>query len=91
MASTSLIPLACMVAARTSLSLKHIYALAKLSLSIETCSVPTMELDPAHGDNIPKSVFPEEHVRMAFAITTAFGCIEELGLEIRASEKIRAS
>jgi hypothetical protein len=69
--STSNIPLACMIAARTSLSLQHIYALAKLSLSIETCSVPVMELDPAHGDNLPKSVFPEEHVRMAFAIANS--------------------
>jgi hypothetical protein len=85
--STDNIPLACMIAARTSLRLQHIYALAKLSLSIETCSVPVMELDPAHGYNLPKSVFPEEHVRMAFAITTAYGCIEELGLEIRSSEK----
>jgi hypothetical protein len=38
-ASTSSIPLACMIAARTSLSLQHIYALAKLGLSIETYSL----------------------------------------------------
>jgi hypothetical protein len=87
MSSTSTIPLACMIAARTSLSLQHIYALAKLSLSIETYSVPAMELDPARGDNLPKSAFPEEHVRMAFSITTAYGCIEELGLEIRSSQQ----
>lgn len=85
--STSKIPLACMVAARTSLSLQHIYALGKLSLSIETYSASLMELDPERHDNLPKSVFPEEHVRMAFAITAAYGCIEELGLEIRSSEK----
>ena len=85
--STSNIPLACMVAAQTSLSSQHIYALAKLSLSIETYSASLMELDPARNDNIPKSVFPEEHVRMAFAITAAYGYIEELGLEIRSSEK----
>jgi hypothetical protein len=86
-ASTSKIPLACMIAARASLSLQHVYALAKLSLSIETYSVPAMELDPARGENLPKSVFPEEHVRMAFAITTAYSCIEELGLEIRSSQQ----
>jgi hypothetical protein len=86
-ATTELIPLACMIAARSSLSLQHIYALAKLSLSIETYSLPAMELDPARRDNLPKSVFPEEHVRMASAITTAYGCIEELELEIRASQQ----
>lgn len=85
--STSNIPLACMVAARASLSLCHIYALGKLSLSIETYSASLMELDPERHDNLPKSVFPEEHVRMASAITAAYGCIEELGLEIRSSKK----
>jgi hypothetical protein len=85
-ASTGNVPLACMIAARTSLSLQHIYALAKLSLSIETYSVSTMELDPTHRDNLPKSAFPEEHVRMAFAITAAYGCIEELGLQIKSDQ-----
>jgi len=86
--STSNIPLACMIAARASLSLARIYALAKLSLSIATYSVQPLELDPQYrGENIPKSAFPEDHVRVAFAITAAYSCIEELQLEIRASNK----
>lgn len=81
------IPLACRVAARASLTLEYVYALAKLRLSLETFSVPSIELDPFHSATIPKSPLPEDHVRMAFAIVTAWGCIEELGFEIRASSK----
>jgi hypothetical protein len=50
-------------------------------------SVPIIELDPIHSDNFPKSTLPDDHVRMIVAITTAYSCIEQLGLEIRASTK----
>ena len=40
-----------------------------------------------HSLNIPKSVFPEEHIRMATAIVSANAAIEELGLTIRASSQ----
>jgi hypothetical protein len=79
------IPLACRIAAQASLKLEYVYALAKLRLSLETFSVPFIELDPFHSANLPKSSLPEDHVRMAFAIVTAWGCVEELGFEIRAS------
>jgi hypothetical protein len=79
------IPLACRIAARASLRLQYVYALAKLRLSLETFSVPFIDLDPFHSANLPKSDLPEDHVRMAFAIVTAWSCIEELGFEIRAS------
>lgn len=52
------IPLACLIAARVSQKLKFVYALARLAISMEIMSVPTIELDPAHSPNIPKSVFP---------------------------------
>jgi hypothetical protein len=39
----------------------HRYALARLEVSMEIRSVPTIELDPMHRLNIPKSVFPEDH------------------------------
>ena len=84
---TSNIPLACLVAARASSRLQYVYALAKLRLSFETYSLPVVELDPHHSENVPKSPLPEDHVRLAFAIVAAYSCIEELGLEIRASEK----
>lgn len=81
------IPLACLIAARVSQKLKFVYALARLQISIEILSVPTIELDPTHSPNIPKSVFPEDHIRMATAITSAYSTIEELGLAIRASNQ----
>jgi hypothetical protein len=84
---TSNIPLGCMVAARASTRLEYIYALAKFRLSLETYSLPVVDLDPSLSENVPKSPLPEDHVRMAFAIVAAWSCIEELGFEIRASSK----
>jgi hypothetical protein len=83
---TSNIPLACMVATRASARLEYIYALAKIRLSLETYSLPIIALDPSHGENVPKSALPEDHVRMAFAIVTAWSCVEEMGFEIRAGK-----
>lgn len=79
------IPLACMVAARASFRLTFIYALTKLRVSLETFSMPFIELDPLQSATIPKSSLPEDHVRLAFAIVAAWSCIEELGSEVRAS------
>jgi hypothetical protein len=81
------IPLACLIAARVSQKLKFVYALARLAISMEIMSVPAIALDPTHSPNIPRSVFPEDHVRMTTAITSAYSSIEELGLTIRASDK----
>jgi hypothetical protein len=81
------IPLACLIAARVSQKLRFVYALARLALSLEIMSVPTIDLDPTHSPNIPKSVFPEDHIRLAMAITSAYSSIEELGLTIRASSQ----
>jgi hypothetical protein len=81
------IPLACLIGARVSRKLRFVYALARLAISMEIMSVPTIDLDPTHSPNIPKSVFPEDHIRMTTAITSAYSCIEELGFEIRASHQ----
>ena len=81
------IPLACLIAARVSQKLKFVYALARLAISMEIMSVPTIDLDPTHSPNIPRSDFPEDHVRMATAITSAYSSLEELGLTIRASNQ----
>lgn len=81
------IPLACLIAARVSQRLRLVYALARLELSLEIMSVPTIDLDPTHSPNIPKSVFPEDHIRFAMAVTSAYSSIEELGLTIRASSQ----
>jgi len=79
------IPLACLIAARVSQRRRFGYALARLQISMEVMSFPTIELDPSHSPNIPKSLFAEDHIRMAVAITAAYAAIEELHLEIRAS------
>lgn len=84
---TPLIPLACLIAARASLRLQYVYAMAKIRLSFETYSLPAGELDPHHRDNVPKSRLPEDHVRLAFAIVVAYSCIEELGFAIHASSE----
>jgi hypothetical protein len=85
--ATQNIPLACLIAARVSQKLRFVYALARLALSLEIMSAPTIDLDPTHSPNIPKSVFPEDHIRLAMAITSAYSSIEELGLTIRASSQ----
>lgn len=81
------IPLACLVAARASKRLRLVYAMSKLRFSLDTFSLPIIELDPHHSMNVPKSALPEDHVRYAFAIVAAWSCIEELGFEIRANQK----
>ena len=82
---TPLIPLACLIAARASSRLQYVYAMSKLRLSFEIYSLSTVELDPHYRENIPKSPLAEDHVRLAFAIVTAYSCIEELGFEVRAT------
>jgi len=81
------IPWACLIAARASRSFTYEYALAKLRLSLETFSVPTMYLDPSHSGNLARSPIPFDHIRLGFAITMAYSCIEELHCEIRASSQ----
>lgn len=81
------IPLACLIAAKISRRLRFVYALARLQISMEILSVPTVELDPTHSLNLPKSVFPEDHIRMATAIVSANAAIEELGFTIHASKE----
>lgn len=81
------IPLACMVAARASFRLALVYALTRLRLSLETFSLPSIELDPIHSPTIAKSPLPDDHARLASAIVSAWSCIEELGFGVHASEK----
>jgi hypothetical protein len=81
------VPLACLIAASASWRLQYVYGLAKLRLSKETFSLPPIDLDPSHSDSVPKFLLPEDHVRLAFAIVTAYASIEELGLAVNASNK----
>ena len=63
------------------------YALALYHLSQSIHSNYHITLDPFHSPNIPLSAFPSDHVRFAYAIVTAYAVLEQLGLEIRASQK----
>lgn len=79
-------PLAMYVAAKTTLRARRVRALAKYGLSLELWSAPFIELDPGHAPfHLPRSVHPEDHVRLAYVVVLAYAAVEELGLEVRAS------
>jgi hypothetical protein len=62
------------------------YAIAKFHFCTSLCSVHLVDLDPYHATEVfPKLKRPIHQVQAAAAIVQAYGVIEELGLEIRAS------
>ena len=75
------------LAAWASWRLQRAYAIAKLHLSMSLHSTHVMDLNPSHSVTIPKSADPVVHARLAEAIVLAYGALEELGLEVRASSK----
>jgi hypothetical protein len=78
---------ACAIAARCSRKRSTAYALAKYKFSVTQFGIPIRDLAPyADGDFRP-SPFPEDHVAFAHAIISAYSVLEELGLEIRASQQ----
>lgn len=83
--SISGFPLACRIAVRASNHLRLRYALAKYRLSSETASFAWIDLDPNHSETIPRWEHAEDHVRLATAIVLAYSVLEELSLEVRAS------
>lgn len=85
--STSNVTLACIIAAKISYRKKYQYACFKHFLSHEVFSTSIRSLDPSHWWS-SKYVFnsAEFHVHAAYAIVSAYSVLEELGLEIRASQ-----
>jgi hypothetical protein len=79
------IPLACLIACRAAHRLETVYALEKLRLSLETFSLHFVDLDPSHTGYLRRSSIPRDHVCFSNAVLLAHACIEELGLEVRAS------
>lgn len=75
----------CLMAAKATRHRRFVYALSKWNLSSELFSIHHIALDPHHTPTIPRSRTPGDHVRYAYAIVTAYSVIEELGLEVRAS------
>jgi hypothetical protein len=80
-------PLACMLAAKASQRRDFIYALAKYTLSASIHANNLVDLDPDRGEHLRVSPFPDDQVRFSYGIVTAYAVIEQLGLEVRASEK----
>lgn len=79
-------PLACMVAAKASYRKYWVYAILKLMQSYRSSCTPWIDLDPHTAtEMLPGARTPEECAVFANAITLAYGAIEELGLELRAS------
>jgi hypothetical protein len=74
------------LAAKASWRRATSYAIAKFHFCATLCSVHLVDLDPHHATEIfPKFKRPINQVQAAAAIVQAYGVIEELGLEVRAS------
>jgi hypothetical protein len=82
---------ACKLANRVSRNRSLTYALQKLALSYRSSSPHMMDLHPRESPRLfGIHTDPIYHVYLANAITLAYSAIEELGLEVRASQKNRS-
>ncbi|MGC8691159.1 MAG: hypothetical protein ACP5SP_06955 [Caldisericum sp.] len=79
--------LACKIACKVSFRRVYYNALLKYQLGNYLYSITPIELDPSHSLYYKLSPFPSDYVKFAYAIIAFYSVIEELGLEIRASEK----
>jgi hypothetical protein len=77
------LPLASMIAARASFRRNLVYALQKFLLSNQIFAPDVRSLDPSEGVYHHLSVFPDDHVRFAYAIIAGYSVIEELEMEPR--------
>ena len=75
------------LAAKATQKKRWTHALIKHWLSLRTCNVPSIEHHPRYGDNFMVKKDPFDHAVMSQAITTGFSAIEELELNVKASEK----
>jgi hypothetical protein len=75
------------IAARASHNRHLIYALMKYLLSKRTCFVDLMAMHPAERADVRAEKDPVTHVVFANAIVQAYSVIEELGFEVRASQR----
>lgn len=85
--STTGIGLACFLAARASHDVALGYALELFQFSQRIHSTHIMDMEPHHSPIVPPSPHKEDHIRLAYAIISAYAAIETLELELRASEK----
>jgi len=81
------IPLACMIACKASFKKTYSYSIFKYKLGCSLHSNATVDLDPIHSPYYKSSPFVDDKIRMGQAIILFYSVVEELGLEIRASNK----
>jgi len=81
------VSLACQIACKASYRRAYSYALLKYRLGASLFPVSLIDVDPYHSEYYPLSSFPPDLVQMTYAIIAFYSVIEELGLEIRASEE----
>jgi len=78
------------MAAKASFRESYIYAIHKLCFSYQTYAAAPIDLDPHQGNlptpNLAKPFPPSIRIRIADAIISSYSAIEELGLDIQASE-----
>lgn len=79
--------LACKIACKVSFRKKYIYSLFKYQLACLLHSNPIVDLDPTMGGYFSLSPFEDDHIRLGYAIVLFYSILEELGVEIRASQK----
>lgn len=78
----------CLIAEKTIKDNQLVYAIEKYKTSVGLTSFDPRSADPRYGQVFDHyDVKREYHTKAAVAIITAFSVIEELGLEIRSSQK----
>jgi hypothetical protein len=80
-------PRACELAALASRRRRWVYAIARLRFSQKLFSVESVDLEPFTSSHLSVSALPADHITFSHAIVSAYSAIEELGLELRASNK----
>ena len=81
------VSIACQIACKASFRSTYYNALLKYQLGNYLCSITPIELDPSHSPYYKLSSFRSDYVKLAYAVIAFYSVIEELGFEIRASEK----
>jgi len=80
------IPVSCAIAAKASHRLKSVNALTKYKFSASLYGVSHIDLDPLRARHLTVSPFPSDYVMFSYAIVSAYSALEDLGLEMKASQ-----
>lgn len=85
--STCGFPEACALAAKASRRRAWMYAVSLYQLSQRLHANDPMDLDPRYWPHDHRSLLPDDHVRYAYSIIASYAIIEQLGLEVRATQQ----